>query len=189
MNQVKMKQGIITFLEGLGIDLSNQHFKDTPDRIVNAYIEIFAGMDNTEKLVKSILNAAFESKSDQMIIVKNIHVFSMCPHHFLPVEYYISVAYIPNGKVLGLSKLARLSETLAQRPIIQEDLTEEITKCLMTLDCQGAAARVEGLHFCMRMRGIKKPKSITVTSSVTGVFRDDPSVKSEFLSQLPESCF
>lgn len=184
MNVPQMKQGISIFLEGLGINLLDQHFKETPERIVQAYLEIFEGMEHTQTKVKDILNTAFASKSDQMIIIKDIHVFSMCPHHFLPVEYFISLAYIPNGKVLGLSKLARLVELLAKRPIIQEDFTEDITKNLMTINSLGVAAHVEGYHLCMRMRGVKQPESIVITSSVIGIFREDPSVRSEFFSQI-----
>jgi len=189
MNEQKMEQGIITFLQGVGIDLEDQHFKKTPKRIVKAYLEMFQGFEDTDAKVKTILSTAFDSKSDQMIFVKNIHVFSMCPHHFLPVEYYVTVAYIPNGKVLGLSKLPRLIELLAQRPIIQEDFTEEITQALMNIGSAGAAVQVEGQHLCMRMRGIKKPETSAVTSSMLGSFRESVSTRNEFLGQLDGTKF
>ena len=184
MNLPQMKEGISTFLEGLGINLTDQHFKGTPGRIVRAYQEIFEGMENTKIRAKKILSTAFKSKLNQMIIVKDIHVFSMCPHHFLPIEYHISVAYIPDGKVLGLSKIPRLVELLAKRPIIQEDLTDEITYCLMSIKPLGAAAQVTAHHLCMRMRGAKVPESIVITSSVLGAFREDIATRNEFFSQI-----
>ncbi|MHA1590941.1 MAG: GTP cyclohydrolase I FolE [Candidatus Heimdallarchaeaceae archaeon] len=189
MNKDEMMKGITIFLEGLGLNLTDQHFVKTPERIVRAYFEIFRGMGCTENKVKDIINTAFVSKSDQMIIVKDIHVFSMCPHHFLPVEYYISVAYIPSGKVLGLSKIPRLVELLAKRPIIQEDLTEEIAETLMIIKPLGVAVKIEGQHLCMRMRGIEKPESAVITSSVIGVFREDLSARNEFFSQIRNSNF
>ncbi len=189
MNKEAMELGIIKFLNGLGLDLNNQHFKKTPQRIVKAYFEIFAGLENTEEKIKKILDTAFESPSDQMVIVRNIHTFSTCPHHFLPVEYYVSVAYIPNGKVLGLSKIPRLVETLAKRPVIQEDFTEDIAEALMSIGSLGAAVQVEGQHLCMRMRGINKPESVAVTSSVQGNFRENSSTRNEFFSQIKNTNF
>ena len=170
--------------KGYGLDIDNQHFVGTPKRVAKAYAEIFEGIWDTDKQVEEILSTAFVSDMDQMIIVKDIHVFSMCPHHLLPTEMYIDVAYLPNGYVLGLSKLPRLVEVLAKRPVIQEQLTEEITTHLMSIKANGAAARVSGQHFCMRMRGVKKPEATMITTSVVGAFRDDQSTREEFLNQI-----
>jgi GTP cyclohydrolase I len=169
--------------EDLGLDIDNQHFIDTPRRVARAYMEIFEGIKNTQQQTKEILSTAFDSNQDEMIIISRIHVFSMCPHHLLPVEYYVDVAYIPEGKVLGLSKIPRLVEVLCKRPVIQEDVTTEIVDCLMTLKPLGAACRIEGQHFCMRMRGIKKPESIAVTNSIRGAF-EDSTTRKEFMDHL-----
>lgn len=190
-----IEYGMACILEGLhrkfGLDTNNQHFVDTPQRVSRAYDEIFAGLKDTDKQVAKILSTAFISEMNQMIVVKDIHVFSMCPHHFLPVEMYVDVAYIPEGRVLGLSKLPRLVEVLAKRPVIQEELTEEITKHLMSIGtgrkAPGAAARVRGQHFCMRMRGVKKSEAVMVTTSVTGAFKNDQSTRNEFLSYIQDS--
>jgi len=183
-----IEKGMHLILKGLkkefGLKIKDQHFIDTPKRVARAYAEIFEGVKDTDKQVKEILSAAFKSDMDQMIVVKDIHVFSMCPHHFLPTEMYIDVAYIPNGYVLGLSKIPRLVEILAKRPVIQEQLTEEITEYLMSIEASGAAARIRGQHFCMRMRGVKKPEAIMVTTSVLGDFREDQLTRNEFLSHI-----
>lgn len=183
-----IKYGMGCILEGLkrkfGLDIADQHFIDTPARVSRAYDEIFDGLRDTDSRVAKILSTAFKSDMDQMIVVKDIHVFSMCPHHMLPTEMYVDVAYMPNGYVLGLSKLPRLVEILAKRPVIQEQLTEEITKYLMSIKASGAAARVRGQHFCMRMRGVRKSEAVMVTTSVLGDFRDDQPTRNEFLSQI-----
>lgn len=190
VGQYDIEKGMHLILKGLrkefGLKIKDQHFIDTPKRVARAYMEIFSGIKNTEEQVKEILATAFESDMDQMIVAKDIHVFSMCPHHFLPVEYFISVAYIPKGFILGLSKLARLAEILARRPVIQEQLCSEITEYLMMINPLGAAARVSGQHFCMRMRGVNKSEAIVVTTSVLGAFRDDPATREEFLHHISQ---
>ena len=187
-NTDMVKYGMDCILEGLedkfGLDVSGQHFVGTPKRVSKAYDEIFSGIKDTDKRVAEILSTAFTSKMDQMIVVKDIHVFSMCPHHFLPVEMYVDVAYLPKGFVLGLSKLPRLVEILAKRPVIQEQMTEEITQYLMSIKASGAAARIRGQHFCMRMRGAKKPEPTMVTTSVAGAFKKNQSTRNEFLSHI-----
>ena len=186
-----VEKGMHYMLRGLkeeyGLKIEDQHFKDTPKRVARSFAEIFEGVKDTEKQIEKILSTAFTSDMDQMIVIKDMHVFSMCPHHFLPVEMYVDVAYIPSGFVLGLSKIPRLVEVLAKRPVIQEQVTEEITKYLMDIKALGAAARIRGQHFCMRMRGVKKPESIAITTSVTGAFKDDLSTRQEFLTYLQDS--
>jgi GTP cyclohydrolase I len=188
-----IEKGMHLILRGLkkefGLKINDQHFLDTPKRVSRAFAEIFEGVRDTEEQVNSILSTAFEDDTDEMIIVNGIHVFSMCPHHFLPVELYMSIAYIPNGKILGISKLARLAEILARRPVVQEQLTYEITECLKKINPRGAAAYVEGQHFCMRMRGIRKSESVTVTTSVIGAFKEDQATRSEFLSLIQKGNF
>jgi len=155
------------------LNLRDVNFKDTPKRVARAYAEIFSGIKNTDEQVRDILCSAFPSEYNGMVIAKGVRVFSMCPHHLLPVDYDISVAYIPSpdGQVLGISKLSRLAEILAGRPVLQEQLGEDITKALMSLKgCKGAGCIIEGKHYCMMMRGVSEPNSKTGTSSLKGVF-------------------
>ena len=177
---------VLRGLKKFGLNIHNQHFVGTPKRVARAYAEIFEGVRDTDKQVEEILSTAFKSDMDQMIVVKDIHVFSMCPHHLLPTEMYVDVAYLPKGYVLGLSKLPRLVEIFAKRPVIQEQLTEEITKYLMSIKASGAAVRVRGQHFCMRMRGANKPEAVMITTSVAGVFKEDQLAKNEFLSYIQD---
>ena len=185
-----IEKGVHFILKGLndefGLDLKDENFKDTPKRVARAYYEIFEGVKNTKEQVKEILDSSFPSDLNEMIISKNIHVYSMCPHHLLPVEYNISVGYIPHGKVLGISKLSRLVEVLAKRPVLQETLTHEIVDYLnMSLGVVGAICEVEGVHFCMKMRGIKQQNSKMITSAISGVFKDkNNGARAEFLQLI-----
>lgn len=170
--------------EKFGLDLSDTNFADTPKRVSRMYDEVFSGLINTKKQVKDVLSHSFPSNYDQMIALKDIEVFSMCPHHFLPVHYHVSVAYIPSkdGQVIGISKLARLVEILAKRPVLQEQFTEDITKALKSIEgCRGAACVARGVHYCMVMRGVKQDKAITITSSMKGVFLEKQEARQEFL--------
>jgi len=184
----QVERGMHLILKGLkldyGLDLSSEHFKETPKRVARAYAEIFEGVKNTNEQVNEILGTSFTSDTDEMIVLKDIECFSMCPHHFLPVEYKISLGYIPNGQILGISKLARLVELLAKRPVVQEELTRDITNQLQKINPKGVAVHISGRHFCMIMRGVKKPDAVTITSSVEGVFRDKQIVRDEFFMLL-----
>jgi GTP cyclohydrolase I len=171
--------------QAFGIDVSNENFTETPSRVRRAYSEIFAGAARTEEKVSKILASGFPCQSSEMVIVRDVRVFSMCPHHLLPVDYNIHVAYIPSvgGRVLGISKLPRLVELLAKRPVLQEELVFDVTNKLMTVaGVEGAACLAYGTHYCMAMRGAKQENAVTITSSMTGLFMDDPAVRSEFLS-------
>jgi GTP cyclohydrolase I len=186
----KVERGMEIILLGLqeefGLDINSEHFKDTPKRVMRSYAEIFKGLQDTPEKIKKILSTAFTSSLDEMVIVKNIEVFSMCPHHFLPVHYSIAIAYIPAGKVLGLSKLPRVAELLAQRPVVQEDLTQEIAEALMTIEPKGVAVTITGDHNCMRMRGVKQLHSSAITTVVLGVFRSNPATRNEFLGRIKD---
>ncbi len=182
----KIEQGMTTILEGLhdafGLDLGDVNFKDTPRRVARAYAEIFRGVKDTDAQVKRILGTSFPADVKEMIVAKDVKAFSMCPHHFLPVEYDITVAYISNGKVLGISKLARLAEVLAKRPVLQETFTEELAEKLFKgVEAQGVGVWVEGVHYCMKMRGAKQVKAKTVTSAIRGCF-EEQEVRAEFLA-------
>lgn len=179
----KILQGIS---EELGLDLSNENFKDTPARVSRMYREILSGVASTNEQVGEILASAFPCDNDQLVLVKDIEAFSLCPHHLLPVHYKIHIAYLPSpqGRVLGLSKLARLADVLAKRPVLQEQLVNDITNCLMGIKgVQGAACIAEGRHYCMIMRGARQSQAKTITSSLEGVFLED-SVKQELMKLI-----
>lgn len=194
----KVEEGVKLILDGLkdefGIDPHDENFKDTPARVSRAYAEIFSGMVDTEVQVKHILGTAYSSQLDEMVLVGPINVFSFCPHHLLTVEMIVHVAYVPQGKVLGLSKLARLTQVLAARPLLQEQLTEDITSALMGdqhtknfqsgpgLLAKGAACTVRGRHMCMATRGAKADAAWTTTSSMKGVFLSEAEARAEFFS-------
>jgi len=185
--QEKIAKAVFSILKAMeehyGLIL-DEHFKETPERVARAYEEIFGGLINTEKKVESLLNTTFFSKADEMVVVRDIKIYSMCPHHLLPVEATVSLGYLPDGKVLGLSKLARLVELLGKRPIIQEDLTSDIGHRLYTaLGCRGVGVKVCGYHFCMKMRGVKK-EAPTITTCMLGMFRDSASTRHEFLDAI-----
>lgn len=179
---------LIGLRDEFGLDLKDENFRDTPKRVARAYSEIFEGVKNTDKKVKRILNSGFPCEYDQMIIAANVEVYSMCPHHFLPVKYSISAAYLPSkktGKVIGISKLSRIIEILAKRPVLHEQLVMDIADALMTLQgCQGAAVIANGVHYCMVMRGVKQPHSNTVMSAMRGVFLEEAIVRQEFMQLM-----
>lgn len=171
-------------LIGLGLDVNDPNFVGTPNRIVEMYEEIFAGLltANLEDL-EDHLTRTFPCSYDQMIIVKDIEAWSTCPHHFLPVKYNVHLGYLPNEQVLGLSKPARVVQMLARRPVLQEQLTDDIVEYLeRVLKPRGVAVQVTGAHHCMIVRGVKAHANAT-TRAITGVFRD-PSVKQEFLASI-----
>lgn len=175
-----IEKGVYLIFEGLkdefGLDLTDANFKNTPERIARAYYEIFSGIKATTQQVKKILQSSFPCENDEMIIAKNIRAFSMCPHHLLPVDYTLSIAYIPSvgGQVIGLSKLSRLAIVLARRPVLQEQLVTDISKSLMLLNgCVAAGCVAEGRHYCMIMRGVNQPDAFVTTSSLKGVFLED----------------
>ena len=171
--------------EELGLDLNDENFDDTPARISRMYREILSGLKDTDKQVEKILNSAFPCNNDQLVLVRDIEAFSLCPHHFLPVHYKIHVAYIPSEKVIGLSKLARLVNVLAKRPVLQEQFVEDVSSSLMKIEgCLGAACIAEGTHYCMVMRGVRQSQSRTITSSLKGVFLEDARARQELMQLI-----
>lgn len=183
----KAAEEILAGIEEMGFQEDSYNFGNTPNRFARAYREIFEGCDNLQAQVDDILSTTFPANGDDtMVVAKDITVFSMCPHHLLPVEYHVCVGYIPNrnGRVLGISKLTRLVEVLAKRPVLQETFTNEIVNCLTDIGVYGSIALVEGQHMCMRMRGAKALNSTITTTAVSGIFSDDRSSKSEFLSVI-----
>jgi len=188
----KVEKGIHLILSGLktelGLDLKDDNFKDTPKRVARAYYELFSGVRNTKEQVRDILNSKFPAENyDEMITLMGIRVYSMCPHHLLPVEYSVDVGYIPKketGFVLGISKLGRLVEVLAKRPVLQEVFTKEIGTYLNQIDPLGVGVRVRGDHFCIKMRGAKLPESSLTTTFMSGAFKENISTRQEFFSLI-----
>lgn len=182
-----VEKGMHLILKGLeldfGLDLSDENFKDTPKRVARAYAEIFAGVKDTDKQIAAVLGSSFPCETHDMVIAKDVRVYSMCPHHFLPVEYKVSIGYIPGSRVLGISKLARIAEIFAKRPVLQEQFTQDIVDALMSIDCSGAMCMVEGRHFCMIMRGVQQTGSATITSAIKGAFAD-AATRAEFMSLI-----
>lgn len=179
----KIAQGVRLILEGIGRDTQSGTLVETPGRVADAYAEIFAGMAaNPEDLVKVI----HEPSYDEMVIVKDIPFYSMCEHHLLPFHGRAHVAYIPKeGRITGISKLARVVDAHARRLQVQERMTADIASSLMRkLNPKGAMVVVEAEHLCMTMRGIRKPGSITVTSVVTGIFRENPATRAEAMTLI-----
>lgn len=180
--EAAMTEVLSALKEEFGINPSDDNFADTPKRVARAYYEIFEGMVDTENEIAKILATAYPEKYDEMIVVGPIETFAVCPHHLLPVEVITHVGYVPDGKVLGISKLARLVQVLSARPILQEKLTIDITdKLSNVLKAKGAACVIKARHFCMCMRGAKSKGSWTTTSSVAGVMLSKPEARSEFL--------
>ena len=180
MDKDKIKQGVQLIIEGIGEDASREGLVETPDRIARMYEEIFAGLNENASVH---LSKTFSTQNTDMIIEKDITFYSMCEHHFLPFYGKAHIAYIPNGRVAGLSKLARTVEVYARRPQLQERMTVQIADAIMeNLDAKGAMVIIEAEHMCMTMRGIKKPGSRTVTIASKGIFTEDAELRNTFLT-------
>ena len=178
MDKNKIEQGVRLILEGIGEDPDREGLLGTPDRIARMYEEIFAGLGQnaSEPLAKT-----FTAQNNEMIIEKDIVFYSTCEHHLMPFYGKAHVAYIPDGKVVGLSKLARTVEVYAKRPQLQEQLTAQIADALMEyLKPLGAMVMIEAEHTCMTMRGVKKPGSKTVTFVCRGLFEEDEKLQNQF---------
>ena len=182
MDKEKIKEGVKLILEGVGEDTTREGLLETPDRIARMYEELFAGLhtDASEHLAKT-----FHVDNNEMVIEKDITFYSMCEHHLLPFYGKAHVAYVPDGKVVGISKLARTVEVYARRPQIQERMTGQIADALMEcLNPKGAIVLVEAEHMCMTMRGAKKPGTITSTIVTRGVFETDYCLQQTFLQMV-----
>ena len=161
---------------------SDDNFTETSGRAARAMVEMVRPPDEIRAEVDLMLSRTFTARYDEMVISKHNISFGMCPHHLLPVIYRISVAYLPGARVLGISKLSRLVRLLSRRPVLQEDLTQELSEILYErLETRGSAAYIEGLHLCMAARGIESHEARVVTSGVRGVFRENPATRQEFL--------
>lgn len=184
MDQEKIRNAVRDILEAIGEDPDREGLVGTPDRIARMYTEIFSGLneDHTKHL-----DIHFEAEQhEELVLVKDIPFYSMCEHHLVPFYGKAHVGYIPqNGKLTGLSKLARVVETVAKRPQLQERITSSVADALVEkLNPQGVIVVVEAEHMCMTMRGIKKPGSKTVTSAVRGIFKKNDKSRAEALSLI-----
>ena len=182
VDQKKVQEAIKLLLEGIGEDTDREGLKETPERIGRMYEEICGGMDQD---AGEHLSKVFSVDNNEMVLEKDITFYSMCEHHLMPFYGRAHVAYIPNGKVVGLSKLARTVEVYARRLQIQERMTAQIADDIMKyLAPQGVMVMLEAEHMCMTMRGIKKPGSKTVTTVAKGIFKDNRDERNEILSLI-----
>lgn len=183
VTDAEMMQAVRTLLIGLGENPDREGLKDTPKRVVKALQFLTKGYH--ESLDELLNGAVFTEDADEMVLVRDIDIFSSCEHHILPVIGRAHVAYIPNGKVIGLSKIARICEMYARRLQVQERLTLQIADALQgLLKPKGVAVVIEATHMCMVMRGVQKPGSWTVTSAMRGVFSEDARTREEFMNLI-----
>lgn len=181
IDQEKIKEGVKLLLEGIGEDITREGLVDTPDRIARMYTEIYAGY---EESAANHLSKRFHVDNDDIVLEKDIVFYSTCEHHLMPFYGKAHIAYIPNGEVVGISKLARTVEVYAKRLQIQEQLTSQVADSIMDeLNAKGVMVLIEAEHLCMSMRGIKKPGSKTVTIATRGEF-DKEEMKNRFFQML-----
>lgn len=187
VDQARIQGLIASLIEAIGEDPCREGLSQTPRRIAEMYAEVFKGV-GADPL--ELLAVGFEEGLEEMVLVKDIPFYSMCEHHFLPFYGIAHVGYIPNGRVVGVSKLARVIDILASRPQMQERLTSQIANTIFEgLEPRGVAVVIEAEHLCMSMRGIKKPGTRVVTSANRGLFDSDAAARAEFLSLLQKRQF
>jgi GTP cyclohydrolase I len=178
----RLEEAVRIILEEIGENVKREGLIDTPARVARMYKELFSGINIDPA---SVLSAEFEEGYNELVIVKDIPFYSMCEHHLIPFFGHAHIGYVPNGKISGLSKLARLVEVVSRRPQLQERMVSTIADVLYKeLNPQGVMVVIEAEHLCMTMRGVKKPGAITVTSAIRGIFDNDASLRAEFLSLI-----
>ena len=182
IDQPRIQRAVREILLAIGEDPEREGLLKTPARVARAYAELMAGLqEDPKRHIKTV----FVEDYDEIVLLRDIEFHSLCEHHLLPFTGVAHVAYLPSGKVVGLSKLARLVEGFARRPQVQERLTAQIADALMEeLHPQGAACVIEATHTCMTLRGVKKHGSTMVTSALRGVFKDNPASRAEMLSLI-----
>jgi GTP cyclohydrolase I len=182
VNHKRIQAAVRELLMAVGEDPDREGLRETPVRVARMYSELFSGLHQD---ASEVLGTTFEQKYDEMVVVKDIDFASICEHHLLPFIGKAHVAYLPQGRIAGLSKLARAVEVLSRRPQVQERMTEELADLLMEhLEARGVGVVLEATHTCMTIRGIRKPDSITMTSAMRGGFKDNASTRSEFLALI-----
>jgi GTP cyclohydrolase IA len=182
VDQEKIRRAVRDILEAVGEDPDREGLRETPARVARMYAELFSGLhDDARRHLKKF----FAEKYDEMVLVRDISFDSICEHHLMPFIGKAHVGYLPNGRVIGLSKLARVVEVVSRRPQVQERMTEQIADLLMEeLDARGVAVVLEATHTCMTVRGVRKPSSICVTSAMKGVFRTNVSTRAEVMNLI-----
>ena len=180
VDQPRIERAVREILLAIGENPDREGLVETPQRVARMYAELFQGLSQDPAVH---LRKFFTEKYDSMVIVKDIEFHSMCEHHLLPFIGKVHIGYIPRGRVVGLSKLARVVDTVSRRPQLQERMTETIADLLTSeLDALGVGVVVEASHACMTLRGVRKPGSYCVTSAMKGTFRSRPSTRAEFLN-------
>jgi GTP cyclohydrolase I len=178
----RLENAVREILAAVGEDPNREGLLETPARVARMYAELFSGLHDDPRVH---LQKVFTEKYDEVVVVRDISFNSMCEHHLLPFMGKAHIGYIPNGKVLGLSKLARVVESISHRPQVQERMTEEIATLMESeLDAKAVGVVVEATHSCMTMRGVRKPGSLCVTSAMKGLFRTNPSSRAEIMQLI-----
>lgn len=182
VDQDKVREAVRLLLEGIGEDPTREGLVETPDRVARMYSELCDGMDRS---ASEHLSKTFAVSGDDLVIELDITFYSLCEHHMLPFYGKAAIGYIPNGRVAGLSKLARTVEVFARRLQLQEQLTAQVADALMAeLDCKGAIVYMEAEHMCMTMRGVQKPGTKTATLARRGAFVENPELEARFFRML-----
>jgi len=182
VDQHRIEAAVREILLAVGEDPEREGLRDTPARVARMYTELFSGLHRD---ARELLAKTFTQKYDEMVLVKDIRFASCCEHHLLPFFGKAHIGYLPNGKVVGLSKLARAVEVLARRPQVQERMTEELADLLMAeLDARGVGVILEATHTCMTIRGVRSPDSLCTTSAMRGGFRDNLGTRQELMALI-----
>jgi len=183
-DRARLRKAVREIIQAVGEDPDREGLIETPRRVAEMYAEVFSGLREDPA---DVLRVGFEEGHQELVLVKDIPFYSMCEHHFLPFHGVAHIGYIPNGRVVGLSKLARALEILARRPQLQERLTSQLADVIMaTLEPAGVAVVITAEHLCLSMRGVRKPGSKTATSAMRGVFRREAATRAEFMSLIKE---
>ena len=182
MDLPRIERAIKEILIAVGEDPNREGLRETPARVARMYAEMFSGLHDDARVH---LQKFFTEQYDEMVLVRDISFNSMCEHHMLPFSGKAHIGYVPNGKVVGLSKLARVVEVVSHQPQVQERMTEQIANLLIEeLDVKGVAVVIEATHSCMTIRGVRKPSSVCVTSAMKGIFRSNLSSRSEVMTLI-----
>jgi GTP cyclohydrolase I len=182
VDKPRIERAVREILAAVGEDPNREGLRETPARVARMYAELFAGLHDDPRVH---LKKFFTEKYDEMVLVRDISFNSMCEHHLLPFTGVAHIGYVPSGKVVGLSKLARVVESVSRRPQVQERMTEQIANLLIEeLQVKGVAVVIEATHSCMTIRGVRKPGSICVTSAMKGIFRSNLSSRSEVMQLI-----
>ena len=178
----KIREGVKLILEGVGEDPTREGLINTPDRVARMYNEMFSGLKESSS---TLLDTVFHEEYDEIVLLKDIEFFSVCEHHLMPFSGKAHVAYLPGGKIVGLSKLVRAVEHFARRPQVQERLTAQIADLIThALEPKGVAVVLEATHTCMTLRGVRKPGSVMTTSAMRGVIRENLATRNEILGLI-----